>query len=454
VASTCGRSVDLSACYLAAQREEGRYTIQGRMVHVNRQGAKIKHIRTTSFSERMEEVDAPSSASSTVLLPASSSTDGADSKEQDVEDATFEHEDQATIEKPTSDSDPSSLGFSPPSPSSCGSPAKRVVKVTFEHEDVEDATTFEHEDQGTIEKPTSDSEPSSLGFSPPSPSSCGSPKRVVEVTFEDEDQYEDQGSTDNKSSSESDSSSLGFSSPSRSRKKWFSCTSWSHERVVIAFVGCLSASAVLIGRLLLDHEPTAYIIHALVVFIDMILIHLFTNNRWLSISGEITTIVFFLGFHFTKETVFELLETTMLAALCSFHLILSRNKHMDREEELEVGFENLRQLNVSLLRERSDSKIDEAELGGIDEAAALGDMIDEAEHGDMIDEAELGEFIGSSSDFADSLNRQEESKKHCAIGCGKHFFEHFLDGSAGVMYTSFLGLIIDELLVYGEDKNK
>jgi hypothetical protein len=216
--------------------------------------------------------------------------------------------------------------------------------------------------------------------------------------------------------------------------------------VLIAFVGCLSASAVLIGRLLLDHEPTAYIIHALVVFIDMVLIHLFTNNRWLSISGEITTIIFFLGFHFTKEAVFALLETTMLAALCSFHLILSRNKHMDREEELEVGFEN-----VSLLRERSDSNIDETELGGIDEAAALGDIIDEADLGDIIDEAELGEIKGSSSDFANSLNRQEE-KKHCAIGCGKHFFEHFLDGGAGVMYTSFLGLIIDELLVYGEEK--
>ena len=29
------------------------------------------------------------------------------------------------------------------------------------------------------------------------------------------------------------------------------------------------------------------------------------------------------------------------------------------------------------------------------------------------------------------------------------FFDHFLDGSAGVMYTSFLGLIIDEIVNYG-----
>jgi hypothetical protein len=341
------------------------------LMHINSQG------------ERMEEADSPSSASSTFLLPACS-TD-AESKEQDAEDVSLEHEDQGTTEKPTSESESSS-----------------PIDIT--------------------------------------PSSSGSRKVVDDATLE----REDQGTTDNKSSSsESESSSLGFSSPSRSRKNYFSCTSWSRERVLIALLGCFSASAVFAIRLLLDTEPTAYIIHSIVVFVDMVLIHMFTNSRWLSVSGEITTIIFFLGFHFTKETVFELLETTIIAALCSFHLIFSRNKHMDREEELEVGFENLRQQNVSLLRERGYSgEINEAELGEIDEA-------DEAELRD-IDEAELGEIKESSSD-SDTLNHQQETR-HCAIGCGKHFFEHFLDGSAGVMYTSFLGLIIDELLVYGEDK--
>jgi hypothetical protein len=375
-ASTWGRSVDLSA----TQREQRRDI--SRMMHVNPQGAKIKHTKT-SFSDRMEEADALSSASSTVPLPACSTAD-ADSKEQEAEDTTVEHA----------------------------------------------------EDQGMAEMPTSDGEYSSLGFSPPSPSPSGSRKNVDEAAFEHED---DQGSTDNKSTSESDSSSLGFSSRSRSRKKWFSCTSWSRERVLATSLGCLSASVVLVSRLLLDKEPTAYIIHSLVVFIDMVLIHLFTNSRWLSISGEITSIIFFLGFHFTKETVFELLETTMIAALCSFHLIFSRNKHMDREELLEVEFESLQKLNVLLLSKQNGG-------GEIDEA-------NEAELGDRdIDEVELGEIMGSSSVFADSLNpnRQEESN-HCAVGCGQHFFEHFLDGSAGVMYTSFLGLIIDELLVYGED---
>ena len=35
-----------------------------------------------------------------------------------------------------------------------------------------------------------------------------------------------------------------------------------------------------------------------------------------------------------------------------------------------------------------------------------------------------------------------------------HFFDHFLDGSAGVMYTSFLGLIIDEIVNFGASKYK
>ena len=34
----------------------------------------------------------------------------------------------------------------------------------------------------------------------------------------------------------------------------------------------------------------------------------------------------------------------------------------------------------------------------------------------------------------------------CLQKAGATFFEYFLDGSAGVMYTSFLGLIISELV--------
>lgn len=51
-----------------------------------------------------------------------------------------------------------------------------------------------------------------------------------------------------------------------------------------------------------------------------------------------------------------------------------------------------------------------------------------------------------------SLNNPECKKR--MITCGEQFFEEFLDGSAGVMYTSFLGLIITELVRYASGQEK
>ena len=34
------------------------------------------------------------------------------------------------------------------------------------------------------------------------------------------------------------------------------------------------------------------------------------------------------------------------------------------------------------------------------------------------------------------------------------FYDHFLDGAAGVMYTSFLGLILNDLIALGTGKYK
>ena len=56
---------------------------------------------------------------------------------------------------------------------------------------------------------------------------------------------------------------------------------------------------------------------------------------WLSEAGEATAIIFATCFHLTNETIFELLETTLIAVLVSFHVINSRNEHWDREEDLE-----------------------------------------------------------------------------------------------------------------------
>jgi hypothetical protein len=43
-------------------------------------------------------------------------------------------------------------------------------------------------------------------------------------------------------------------------------------------LGCISSIIVLTTRLLLDTKPTAYSIHSVIVFFDMVLIRLFTNK--------------------------------------------------------------------------------------------------------------------------------------------------------------------------------
>ena len=218
----------------------------------------------------------------------------------------------------------------------------------------------------------------------------------------------------------------------------FTCLSWSRERIQSTALGCLSSCVVLTVRLLLDKDPLAYLIHSIIVFLDMILIHLFTHSVWLSVSGEIVTVIFFLAFHFTKETVFELLETTLIAVLCSFHLIGARSKSKDRQEELEVGMENLRRQSMMILRR--------SVVGG----GGVG-----------VNEGELEEFLLQAEDNNGNNNNNSSSLQSWFVPptdpvcqerarvCGERFFEHFLDGSAGVMYTSFLGLIISELVTYG-----
>lgn len=217
---------------------------------------------------------------------------------------------------------------------------------------------------------------------------------------------------------------------------WWPFQSWSRRRLLYSVLGCFSSIVVLVFRLQLDgNYSTAYLIHSLVVFIDMILIHAFTNCLWLSIAGEATTILFVLLFYFTKETVYELMETTFLAVLCSFHLISSRNKHMNHEEALEADLEEMRVQRRALLR--SGSLPPDLELG------VRGEDVD--------DDGAVGGDVNKEKVSLQSWLFTPNFPPVGAIkGCGAHFFEHFLDGSAGVMYTSFLGLIIDEFLTYGK----
>lgn len=214
--------------------------------------------------------------------------------------------------------------------------------------------------------------------------------------------------------------------------RWKPWVSWSLPRFQQTAVGCFSSIAILTIRLLLDTEPTAYLIHSIIVFLDMILIHLFTNCPWLSISGEVLTVICFLAFHFTKETLYELLETTLIAVLCSFHLILSRHKAKNRNEALETDLRQLRQTSNYLLHNIEAIEQDERE---------------------KLEEETLAHSIrtapGGKAGWLVPVDSEHYKKKLKVFG--GHFFEHFLDGSAGVMYTSFLGLIIDELLAYGDE---
>lgn len=286
---------------------------------------------------------------------------------------------------------------------------------------------------------------------------------------------------------------------------------WSRARLRHTVFFCICSCIVLAVRLYLDSEPTAYLIHSIVVFLDMVLIHLFTDSSWLSISGELTTTAYFLAFHFTKETLYELLETTCLAILCSFHLIGSRNKHMEREEELETGVDNLRQQCAYLMRDEEQPRANMQQIHRqtsllLHDIEALQDLSPQhsqfpysaggsvAEKGrEFSFSHQKTESLGSAAselcvhkevhetscqsskrsvkdeeDESSSLQSTDTLKelqswflspnqvpayRHLRV-CGEHFFEHFLDGSAGVMYTSFLGLIIDEIIKQVTDGGK
>jgi hypothetical protein len=132
-------------------------------------------------------------------------------------------------------------------------------------------------------------------------------------------------------------------------------------------------------------------------------------------------------YHYTKQQVWELLETTLLAMICSFHMMSSRSEHWNREEELEglIGLE-------IVANHDSDTKHNNCKRSPTAD-----------QHRSLVDGEERS--VESSKSFDTDRNMEADDNQSYS----KHFFEHFLDGAAGVMYTSFLGLIIDEFIVWG-----
>lgn len=253
-------------------------------------------------------------------------------------------------------------------------------------------------------------------------------KSASRCTNRDDDEDDDRSTLSDMTAENENSSRRKFQS------LWSFC-SQTRERWTAA--GCLSSVVVLTIRLLLDMEPLAYVIHSCVVFVDMVLIHLFTNSVWLSVTGELLTIVFFLSFHFTNETVYELVETTLIAVICSLHMIHSRSKALDKIEHLaEIVEEMSARQSHSMRDPLADTANTEPKHFAID-----------IEGGCCV--LRQGEEEESCSRIVfDGAPTQLELRKQ-SMTCGQHFFEHFLDGSAGVMYTSFVGLIISEIINYG-----
>lgn len=243
-------------------------------------------------------------------------------------------------------------------------------------------------------------------------------------------------------------------------------TPWTLARVYHTGLFCISSSAVLGVRLWLQSSPTAYLIHSIVVFLDMVLIHLFTRSVWLSLSGEIVTILAAVAFTFTKETIWELLETTMIAVLCSFHMIGSRNKHKEREEELEAGVENLRQQTVLMMRDEENPQASMRQIHQMSsmllhdmEAIQAHRQLETTHEGEQevtstrslstrrgflkqkntenyVEDDTFEKLADLQSWFVPPSGTLQQCQRSTRQGrlrvCSENFFEHFLDGSAGV----------------------
>lgn len=71
-------------------------------------------------------------------------------------------------------------------------------------------------------------------------------------------------------------------SESHGEEEYHHCTKqWSKSQKILAALGCLSSILVCITRLMIDTGSRTYLIHSIVVFFDMVLIHLFTSTVWL-----------------------------------------------------------------------------------------------------------------------------------------------------------------------------
>eukprot|EP00539_Tryblionella_compressa_P002549 CAMPEP_0178749982 /NCGR_PEP_ID=MMETSP0744-20121128/9700_1 /TAXON_ID=913974 /ORGANISM="Nitzschia punctata, Strain CCMP561" /LENGTH=140 /DNA_ID=CAMNT_0020403431 /DNA_START=1 /DNA_END=424 /DNA_ORIENTATION=- len=138
-------------------------------------------------------------------------------------------------------------------------------------------------------------------------------------------------------------------------------------------------------------------------------------------------------------------------------MINSRNKHMDHEKELERDLHTLC-YQTSHLLSHSSSRGEDGFPGRRRLCRPHSSTIDEAfdPHESILvnwNSERTIDIDPAENDHIQDLEHEESPKIKKVKVWGEQFFEHFLDGSAGVMYTSFFGLILDKFIRYGE-KNK
>lgn len=234
-----------------------------------------------------------------------------------------------------------------------------------------------------------------------------------------------------------------------------------------------------------------------------ILINTHSYHITFSKQGEVTAIIFALCFHLTNEKIFELLETTLIAALVSIHMIQSRDEHWDKEKDLEkdvIGLQlyienyatnnnrdvediinvnddveaNVKGSSAVITRRRHSSfssTVDRRRRSSINnqvtdkngeprrQDSSLVKLSNDDQSHNRRSSSVLNEANSSTEEIDveirgdnDNISTFSTSRTTVHGGerkqktCWDHFFHHFLDGSAGVLYTSFVGLIIDEIV--------
>eukprot|EP00013_Stygamoeba_regulata_P004867 CAMPEP_0177632272 /NCGR_PEP_ID=MMETSP0447-20121125/2200_1 /TAXON_ID=0 /ORGANISM="Stygamoeba regulata, Strain BSH-02190019" /LENGTH=198 /DNA_ID=CAMNT_0019133823 /DNA_START=68 /DNA_END=661 /DNA_ORIENTATION=- len=151
-----------------------------------------------------------------------------------------------------------------------------------------------------------------------------------------------------------------------------------------------------------------YLIHSIVIFFDLLFANLFSSSWKFNGFLVLSTIFWMLLYLFYNELWMELLETVVMAVATSAYDIWRHHSHKKFHRRMHA-------------HESGDSTL---------ESQRTLALVDEEAHGTTLSKEEI---IHARNEV------KEESFRFI-------LFEQFLDGSSGVLYTSFIGIVLGELL--------